>query len=444
MLAKFYRYVSSSTIGMLSISLYIFADTYYIAQGVGTAGLTALNLLLPAYNFFNALALMVAVGGATLFSLSKKQEVFKLAIYLTWASALPFTIGGCFFSEQIALYLGADHSTLHYTAQYLHIMLTAAPLFMLNTVIADFVRNDKQPKLVMAAMLTSSLSNILLDYLFVMVFKWSMFGAALATAICPCLSLLVLSSHWFYFKRRYGQAFLAFRHVSLAKVSCELPHYCRRIIALGIPSFVMEISSGIVIAVYNNLLLGKDGNLAVAAYAIVANLAMIALSIFYGIAKGVQPLLSDAVYHNKPADIRLIWRQTCIVLSILTISLYLFFLKERTFLVDAFNENGNVHLQILAENACTLYFLGMIPAAFNILFATYYAARGFAKTAQFFSLLRSIVLLLPLIYAFAYLAADQYIWLAFPVTELLVLLLAAYNYIKNKAVKHITAADYSG
>lgn len=447
MLTTFYRYVGSAVIGMLCISLYIFADTYYIAQGVGADGLTALNLLLPIYNFFNAVAMMIGTGCATIYSLTRKRHIFRHSLYLTGLTALPFTLLGLFGAEQLAVFLGADAVTCDFVATYLRIMLGAAAVFMFNTVLRDFIRNDGHPKFVMFAMISGSLSNIFLDYLFVMVFKWSMAGAAWATVSCQALSLLLLCGHRLYYRQRRSRVTAAAVSEPDGKIS--VPAQATQVkaasgeqglittaatlikgLSLGLPALVMELSSGLIIMVYNGILLSRQGNLGVAAYAIVANLAMVALAIFYGVSQGVQPLLSDAVYRQSYREIKYYQRQTILLSALLSLGLYLLFLWQKELAVAAFNENNNPVLQAIAENACTLYFIGMIPASFNIFFTTYYAARGEARIAQILSFLRSIILLLPLLYCFAYLFAGRFIWLAFPVTEFLVMATALLLYFR--------------
>lgn len=201
-LSRFIQYVSKNVIGMIGLSCYILADTFFIARGLGENGLTALNLVIPIYSFMNGLGLMIGMGGATRYTILKTNEkkeqmsaVFTQAVVFAFGVSLLFMIMGIVGSNQISRWLGADDSIYKITTIYLRTLLCFAPLFFLNNVMICFVRNDGNPSLSMAAMLIGSISNIWLDYLFVFPCKLGMFGAALATGTAPIISLCILSFH---------------------------------------------------------------------------------------------------------------------------------------------------------------------------------------------------------------------------------------------------------
>lgn len=133
----------------------------------------------------------------------------------------------------------------------------------------------------MFAMLTGSLSNIILDYLFIFSLDMGIFGAVLATGMAPVISMLVLSMHWLKGKNRF--------HLQKTGMSAEMIF---SILPLGFPSLITELASGIVMIAFNRIILRLQGNTGVAAYGVVANLSLVVLSIYTGIAQGMQPLVS--------------------------------------------------------------------------------------------------------------------------------------------------------
>ena len=148
----FAKYVSLNIIGMLGLSLYILTDTFFVARGIGADGLTALNLAIPIYSFLNGIGLMIGMGGATRFSISKSKDVFTQSVYYVIIAACVFwTLG--MFSKPISCLMGADSQTLEYTSVYLRTFLSFSPMFLFNNCIICFVRNDGNPKLPMIAML---------------------------------------------------------------------------------------------------------------------------------------------------------------------------------------------------------------------------------------------------------------------------------------------------
>ena len=148
-LPAYAKYVTANILGMIGLSLYILADTFFIARGIGPDGLTALNLAIPVYSFINGLGLMIGMGGATRYSISKgnhdtdsRRFIFSQAFCFMAVLAALFFLGGLFLPDQLSALLGADESVLPHTSIYLRIILLFTPLFMCNNLLLCFVRND--------------------------------------------------------------------------------------------------------------------------------------------------------------------------------------------------------------------------------------------------------------------------------------------------------------
>ncbi len=120
---EFFRYTFLSVLGTLGVSCYILADTFFIAKGLGTNGLAALNLAIPIYNFIHGTGLMLGMGGATRFCICKSQQkqkeidrIFTNTIYLASLFSAIFVLIGLFFIKGLSLFLGADEYVLEMTA----------------------------------------------------------------------------------------------------------------------------------------------------------------------------------------------------------------------------------------------------------------------------------------------------------------------------------------
>lgn len=288
MLKEFFRYVILNICGMIGLSCYIPADTFFVSNGLGANGLTALNLAIPVYSFIHGSGLMFGMGGAIKYSIYRGQREYKNAdkcfsntIYIMSILAVIFMLTGIFFSEKLTILLGADKDVFHMTKTYLQVILLFAPAFMVNDTLICFVRNDGNPKLSMIGMLTGSFSNIILDYVFIFPLHMGIFGAVLATGLAPVISLFILSKHWITKQNQF--------HFVWTNPSFRL---AETILSLGAPSFITEMASGIVMIVFNMIILRLQGNIGVAAYGVVANLSLVVISIYTGIAQGVQPILS--------------------------------------------------------------------------------------------------------------------------------------------------------
>ena len=168
---QFVKYVSQNILGMMGVSFYILADTFFISVAEGADGITALNLVLPLYSIIYAIAAMLGVGSAIRFSILRAQgdvradRYFSNATILTLGISLIFVTVGGLVPGQIVALLGGDAAIVAVGTSYTRIFMMFAPFFMLNSVWNVFVRNDNDPSLAMFATLFSSLFNILFDYI---------------------------------------------------------------------------------------------------------------------------------------------------------------------------------------------------------------------------------------------------------------------------------------
>lgn len=196
---QFSEYVSFNVLAMISISLYILADTFFVSTGIGLNGLTSLNLALPIFSFVSAVSMMIGMGGATLFSLVKSgrgdeqaKNVFTVVALFGLVFSLVLVAIGAFFNQPLAVALGAKAHIIADTAVYIKYSLIFAPAFILSRIFISFVRNNGSPMLSMMAMVVGSLSNIVLDYIFIFPCNMGMLGAVIATCLAPIISIIVV------------------------------------------------------------------------------------------------------------------------------------------------------------------------------------------------------------------------------------------------------------
>jgi putative MATE family efflux protein len=428
---QFLKYASLNVLGMVGISCYILADTFFVAQGLGADGLAALNLAIPVYSFINGTGLMLGMGGAIRFSIQQGQGkdanmTFMNSLYLAVGFALIYIIMGFFGSEQIAVLLGAEGEILSMTATYLKVILLFSPAFLLNNILLAFVRNDSAPRLSMTAMIFGSLMNILLDYLFIFPCGMGIFGAAFATGLAPLFSMAVLSFHWLKKRNSFAMKKEGFT------LTTAVP-----ILFLGIPSLITELSSGIVIVIYNLILLKLEGNIGVAAYGVIANLSLVVIAIFTGIGQGMQPLISRAYGRGEHMVCTKILRYGMFTTVFLAVAIYIFLFFGAGPVTAAFNSEGNPQLQQIAQLGLRLYFTGIPFAGINILFCSYFASSEKPVPAQAISLMRGLLIIVPLAFLMSFWMGVDGVWLSFLTSEFIVALFGtgAYRRLKNRTLQ---------
>lgn len=415
----FTRYTILSVLGTLGVSCYILADTFFVSKGLGINGLTALNLAIPVYNFIHGTGLMLGMGGATRFSVCKSQGrsdevnlIYTNTIYLALIFSAIFVLTGLTLSNQLALILGADTTVIEMTNIYLRWLLVFSPAFILNDVLLCFVRNDGNPQLSMAAMLIGSFANIVLDYIFIFPMNMGLFGAVFATGLSPIISIFIMLPHWMMRKNTF--------HFIKAKIK---KHIAAQELSLGFPSLIAQLSSGIVMITFNAIILNLSGNTGVAAYGVVANISLVIVALYTGMAQGVQPLISTAYGFGKHNQSEMFFRYSVLTMLAVSAVVYALIFIFAQPITAVFNSEKNMHLQNIAVEGLRLYFVSNAFAGYNIILASYFTSVEKALPAHVLSILRGLIIIIPAAFLLSTLWDMTGVWLAYPITELLTSLL---------------------
>lgn len=414
---QFAKYVSQNVLGMLGISLYILADTFFISKSVGAKGITALNLVLPVYSLIFAIGSMIGVGSGIRFAVAKSRELEEKDSYffnaLFWGTVIGmvFMLLGLLIPDKIVAFLGGDAQIVAVGASYTRIFMLFAPCFIWNYICNAFVRNDKAPSIAMAATLFSSLFNIVMDYVLMFPLGLGMTGAALATACSPVVGVMICCIHFFS-----GNCQVVLKPV---KPSIKrLFHSCQ----VGISAFVGEISSGVITAVFNLIILSLAGNVGVAAYGVVANTALVAVAMFNGVSQGAQPLLSEFHGKGKKENVKKTLRLGMGTAIVFALGILAVIYLGADAIVAVFNSEGNAELAAYADTGLKLYFLGFLFAGINIVGTGVLSAVEAARLAFITSILRGFVVIIICAFVLSFFFGMNGVWLAFPAAELLTMI----------------------
>lgn len=413
LLKQFAKYVSLSVLAMAAISCYILADTYFISLKLGETGLSALNLALPVYYFIHGTGLMLGMGGSTICSFYKSRNkawqadrIFTCALYLAAIFSVLFFAAGVFLSDDIATLSGADSQTFAMTEIYIRVLLYFSPAFILNNVLVCFIRNDGAPRLAMLSTVCSSLSNVISDYILIIICNMGMFGAVLATGLAPVIGIAISSAHFI----RRKNTFRAVKCVPDIRGA-------GKIFALGFPSLVEQFSAAIVILVFNFIILDISGNAGVAAYGIVANISLVTSAVFSGVSQGIQPLISRAHGEGDTAREKVLLKYAIITGVILAAIIYAVLFSFAKPLAEVFNSGNSPDLTLTAAEGIRIYFSALIFLAVNVVACTFFSSTERPLPAHIISLLRGLIAIIPSAYILSALKGFTGVWLAFPATE---------------------------
>ncbi len=441
-LSQFTRYTGLNVLGMIGISCYILADTFFISKGMGTDGLAALNFALPAYSIMYGCGLMIGVGGSTLYNVYRARgdetagkRTFVNSLLLGCLFSLIFVIIGAIFAREMIQFLGAKEKAVVDMGEiYFRVLWLFSPAFILNSIVLSFLRNDGAPLVAMIGMVAGSLMNILLDWVFIFPLEMGIFGAILATGLSPIISLAVYLPY--FLRKKNG--------FSLGKTPIE-PKLCAKAMLIGFPSLLAEVSTATVTFCFNKIMYGLENNVGVAAYGVIANVIVVVLAMFNGIASGAQPLISKFYAMNNKIGVRKILTLAMISTAFVGVAVYVAAYSSASFIVGIFNSEHSAAMQTLAERGVKLYFIGSLFAGINIVTSTYFAAREKTMRAQTVSLARGFAFILPAAFIMSKTLGTDGLWLSFPISELAVMILsgalimAEFSAERREEKKRLTA-----
>lgn len=426
----FIRYCSTSILTMMFLSIYILIDVLLIARGVGQDGVAALNIVIPIYTLLFSTSFLFGVGGSILFStyrgrkcLRDANTAFTHALFLSLMMGTTYSILGLLFQDKILTFLGTPPSLYSLTKDYLTWLAPFSLLFVITHTLAPFIRNDHAPIFAMTAISIGCVSNILLDYLFIFHWSFGIKGASMATSCSTLLTLCILLTHFLKPSKTLQWIWTPITHNSIQNI---LHH--------GVPSFITEISAGIVVLTFNRVLLQISDTIALSAYGIIVNTAFIGISLFLGIGQGLQPLLSENYGANHKKRLYQIRNLGLITVFIFGLLLFGFGFYFSPAIVSLFG-TPDASLLHLTVHGMRLYFLVFIFAGLNIVFESYFQSSGSPTLSLLISLHRGLIFVVLFLFTLPNLFQIQGAWLSVPLSECTTLLLLLCYFFWRKIAK---------
>lgn len=390
--------VPSITATLVS-SLYNIVDQVFIGQGVGYLGNAATNVSYPLSTICLAISLLIGIGSASRFSIclgrGDTDQAAKIAgngvTLMVLAGILYLVLGEVLLTPMLRIF-GATTEVMPYAQSYASIILIGMPFLILTNGISNLIRADGSPKYSMICMVAGAVVNTILDPIFIFVFQWGMFGAALATILGQILSfLLAIRYLW------------AFRTITLEK-ECFRPDWRDGLhtLSMGISSSVNQIAITIVQVVLNNSLTyygaisvyGED--IPLAACGIVMKTNAILLSIIVGISQGVQPIIGfnyGARKYDRVKQAYLLAIRWNFVISAVGFLLFQLFPRP---IISIFGSGEELYFDFAVLFMRTFLFMVIVNGV-QVLSSSFFTAIGKALKGLLLSLTRQVFFLIPLI-----------------------------------------------
>lgn len=420
------KYAVPCVISLLVNSLYNMVDQIFIGRGVGYLGNGATNIIYPLTVLVLSVALMLGDGGASFLSIrlgeGKKTEGAKgvgSTITFSVAAGILIAVIMAVFLEKLVYLFGCTETLYPYAMDYGKIIIIGLPFVLVGTVFTAIERADGSPKYSMLSLLVGAAANTILDPLFIFVFHWGVRGAAAATVIGQILTFLM---GIFYIGK--------FRTIRLAREDFKI-HFplCRKVMGLGISSFITQMSIVIVMAVINNLLTrygaeseyGSEIPIAVVGIVIKVNQLVIAATV--GIASGAQPIIGFNYGAGHLKRVKRTFFYVVICAEILAVAAFLAYQCIPVTIISIFGKENGLYNEF-AKLCFRIFLLATVLNGFQTVAALFMQSIGKAVRSAAISLSRQIVFLLPAEFILSARFGIKGVLWAGPVADTLAFLLA--------------------
>ncbi len=386
-------------ISCLVNSVYNIVDQIFIGQGVGYLGNAATTIAFPMMTIMMAFGTLIG-SGASAYAALRLGEGRKREALLTLNNLLTISIGigilltlvGLMFLKPLLILFGATDSTMQYAWDYTFIVLLGVPFNIISIALSNMARTDGNPRMSMYGILIGAVLNTILDPIYIFVLDWGVKGAAIATITSQFVSMVVLC---YYFLRRGNMRFTRRYLKPVGRV-------WYKIFTLGISSGITSLVACIMQVVMNKSLVyygnltSVTGDVALSAMGIVMKIAMILASVCIGFGIGSQPILGFNLGARKYDRVR----QTYLMaVSIATGSILIGWgicQLAPELVLSLFGEE-NQSFTDFAVRCLRIYLGGIFCAGFQIVSTNYFQATGQPLKASVLSMLRQLILLIPLL-----------------------------------------------
>ncbi|MDE5693879.1 MAG: MATE family efflux transporter [Duncaniella sp.] len=388
------QYSVPAIIASVATSLYNIIDSIFIGRGVGPMAIAGLAITFPLMNLVAAFCMMIAAGGATITSIflgqknfSRATDVVNNVFVLCFIHAVIVGGGTLLFLDEILYFFGATDETVVYAREFMQVILCGTPILFIFIGLNNLMRATGYPRKAMISALISVGVNVILAPIFIFVFKWGIRGAALATVCGQTVAFIWVLVHFLspsssiHFK-------LHNRWLSGTIV--------RRIYAIGLSPFLMNVCACVVVIFINRALLdygGEQGNLCVGAYGIINRTTMFFVMVVFGVTQGMQPILGYNIgsgqYDRVKRTLRTgIWIGVAITLTGWMVSEGLPDTVSRLFTTDDTLIN-------ISREGFRIYFIVYPVVGCQIVIQNFFQSVGKPKLSIFLSLTRQLLFLIP-------------------------------------------------
>lgn len=418
--ALYRKYLIASLGSALVITIYSFVDTIAVGQSEGPAGTAAMAVITPIFGILVFFGILFGIGGSVLMNNAKGEgneekgnAYFTTALILVVGFTVVTWVLFARFSKPILFFFGATQGTLPLVMRYVQWLIRCWPIFIFSTFIGAFVRNDNAPGLVMAGVISGGCFNIFGDWFFVFPLGMGMEGAAIATVLGTTLQCLIICSH--LFRKCCG--------LKLAK-PFRMGKAIRKIFVIGIGASLLDLGTVVLSTITNNQILRYGSEVELAIYGVMTTIAALVQAMYCGVGQAIQPLVSANFGGRQYGRVRQFLKMSVVTVLIMGVLFTVLAEGLPVPIVQLFMD-ATPEVLAAAPSSMRLYSLLYLFLGFTVL-STYYLQSVMRDRASMaIGILRSLVVSGLLLYLLPLFWGINGVWLALPISECIVTVVAA-------------------
>ncbi|HHO0158548.1 TPA: MATE family efflux transporter [Clostridioides difficile] len=421
------------TIIMLVISsIYGVVDRYFVSNFVGKTAFTAVNFIMPFLLILGCVGFLFGTGGGALIAKTmgegKKEEAneqFSLLIVTSAGCGIILAVLGIVTMPWIASAMGADGQLLTDSILYGCVVIIAIPAYILQCEFQCLFATAEKPKLGLYVAIMAGITNIVLDALFITVFKWGLVGAALATAIGQYVGGII---PLLYFSRQ-NNSLLKFKK---PKFDCDV---LKKTVANGSSELMTNVSTSVVSMLYNAQLLKYAGEDGVASYGVLLYVALLFQAVFIGYSVGTAPIISYHYGAKNYDELKNLRKRSLIVIICFAVFMFIigeFLSKPIAFIFVGYDNN----LMEMTLRAFMIYSFSFLFSGFGVFGSSFFTALNDGLTSALIAFMRILVFQVVSVLIFPIFWGVNGIWFSIVGAEILATIMTAFFIIKKQKKYH--------
>lgn len=430
----FLKLLVPTLMGMVFSAMFIITDGIFVGKGIGSDALAAVNITAPLFLINTGVALMFGIGASVVASIHMSHGKIKVArINITQAVVVSslllvvYALAIMFNLEKVALLLGSSEKLLPLALEY---MKWFVPFLVFSALLSSgmfFVRLDGSPNYAMVCNIIAAVINIILDYVFIIVLRWGMFGAALATSLGYIIGAVMVLVYLFNRKNMLHMVSVKLSRKSFMLTARNVGYMCR----LGISSFLCEGAIATMMFAGNYVFMRYIGEDGVAAYSIACYFFPIIFMVYNAVAQSVQPILSynfgQGRYDRVNSALKLALLTSVCFGSLVIAVTYMFSSQIVSMFIDSAYPAHE-----FAVKGLPLFSSGFVFFGINMVSIGYFQSVERDRPAMAVTLMRGYVLVLLCFWILPLFLGVSGIWLSVPFAELLTFIFVLTIFCRSK------------